>query len=261
MIPTFAFPVDHFFVSEYRTESWAPIHQRVVLIRQTMLVAVLGNRIGTLGGYRLRNGQFADGSPFLGDRIVPSIEKDQKDPLSPAEVFDVGGGQASIPIVREPEHLKLPSKVRDVGFGALAWRCVGPDRILFGRQTERIVSHRMQYRLATVAPISAIDVRRGVSFGVTDVQSGSAGVREHIEDIQFPCAVRIRHLRAAERLVRLPIALPLRLNDGGVITRHRDSVRGLSEWRNKNNRVAFTERKGNRKPPIDLDSIRPDGSF
>jgi hypothetical protein len=55
--------------------------------------------------------------------------------------------------------------------------------------------------------------------------------------------------------------LPLRLNDGGVITRHRDSVLGVSEWRNKNNRVAFTERKGNRKPPIDLDSIRPDGSF
>ena len=158
-------------------------------------------------------------------KIKPGIEQEQKDPLRPAKVLAIRGRQTTIPVVREAEHLQLASEVGDVLFGANTRRRVGSNRILLGRQTERVVSHRMENGFATHSPISRLNIRRRVTLRVSDVQSRATGIREHVEDIDF---VTLWHFRCTKRFIYLPIRLPLGFDDGRIVTGHlRDrSLRG-----------------------------------
>ena len=101
------------------------------------------------------------------------------------------------------------------------------DRVLFGRQAERVEAHRVHHAPALHPGRAAHDVGRRVSFGMPDVQPVAAGVGEHVERVELLRA-RLRQPRRGKRLVLLPIRLPLGLDRGVVVAGHgeRTEVRG-----------------------------------
>jgi len=57
--------------------------------------------------------------------------------------------------------------------------------VLFGRQSKRIIPHRVQYIKPLEAFVPAVYVTGDVSQGMTDMESRTTGVGKHIEYIAF----------------------------------------------------------------------------
>src|SRR5688572_9489864 len=76
--------------------------------------------------------------------VVPCLEDLSEDPLGPAIVRRVGGGDATARVMGQTQPAKLTTVIRDVGL------CGGPGmlpllhRVLLGRQAERIETQSMQ---------------------------------------------------------------------------------------------------------------------
>jgi hypothetical protein len=92
------------------------------------------------------------------------------------------------------------------------------NRVLLRRQAEAVEPHRMDDALALHAGRSTNDVGGRVSLWVPHVQSITAGLREHIQDVEL---LAPGHPRRGERRMLLPVSLPLRLNRRRVISRHK----------------------------------------
>ena len=85
----------------------------------------------------------------------------------------------------------------------------GVDGVLLGGKAERVPAHRMEHVEPAHPLEAAIDVGRGVAFGMADVQARAAGVGEHVEHVELLLG---RVFARGERLVFGPVALPLRLD-------------------------------------------------
>src|SRR5262245_46871266 len=85
----------------------------------------------------------------------------------------------------------------------------GLDRVLLGRQAERVPAHRVQHVVAAHAPGPRHDVGGGVPLGMTDVQTDAGRVGEHVEDVALGPAATAR---GAESPVLVPVALPAGLD-------------------------------------------------
>src|SRR5215813_4048824 len=92
----------------------------------------------------------------------------------------------------------------------------GLDRMLFGRQAERVPAHRVQHVVAAHAPGARDDVGGGVPLGMTDVQTDARRVGEHVEDVALGPSAPARR---PERPVLVPVALPASL-DLEVVVSH-----------------------------------------
>ena len=98
--------------------------------------------------------------------------------------------------------------------------------VLFGGQAEGVPAHRVHHALAPHPAIAADDVGGGVALGMADVQAVAAGIGEHVQDVAFgPC----RQPGDGEGAVRLPVLLPLGLDDGGIVTGHRGKIGKLGD--------------------------------
>src|SRR5205085_10480302 len=91
----------------------------------------------------------------------------------------------------------------------------GFDRVLLGRQTERVPAHRMQNIESAQPLVTRDDVRGSVTLGMSDMESGAAGIREHVEDEELRL-VRIEailaRIRGVEALLLFPEGLPFWLD-------------------------------------------------
>ena len=90
MVSTLGATIDDLFIGKDRSQSRTPIDQRLVLISQPKTIAVACYCLGPFRGNRLRYGQLADRTPSLLLDVIPGIKEDQKNPLSPSKVLDVG---------------------------------------------------------------------------------------------------------------------------------------------------------------------------
>ena len=96
----------------------------------------------------------------------------------------------------------------------------GLDCVLLGGQTERVVAHRVQDVLAVHALIASEDVGADVAERVTDVQTGAARVREHVEhehriaidDFLGALREQARRVRGPEGVIVFPSVLPAGFN-------------------------------------------------
>src|SRR5262245_37646802 len=85
----------------------------------------------------------------------------------------------------------------------------GLDRVLLGRQAERVPAHRVQHVIAAHAPGARHDVGGGVPLGMAYMQTDAGRVGEHVEDVALgPAAPTC----GAERPMFVPVALPARLD-------------------------------------------------
>ena len=166
--------VDHLLVGEHRAEAFAPVHRHLVEVGEAALVEL------------------------------------QEDPLRPAVVVGVGGGQLAGPVVREAEGLKLLAEALDVALRRDGRVGAGLDGVLLRREAEGVPSHRVEDVEAAHPLVAGEDVGSGVALRVAHVQPRARRVRKHVEHI----VGRLRRVEAvadrgrAERLVIGPEALP-----------------------------------------------------
>ena len=90
------------------------------------------------------------------------------------------------------------------------------DRVLLGRQAERVPAHRVQHVVAAHAPGARHDVGGGVPLGMTDMQTDAGRVGKHVEDVALGPAAPAR---GAERPMLVAVVLPAGL-DLAVVVGH-----------------------------------------
>ena len=147
----------------------------------------------------------------------------QEDPLGPAVVLGLVGAELARPVDRHAPLPELLLEGRDRRLGRLARVLAGLDRVVLGRQPERVVAHRVQHAVAVPAPEVGDRVAHRVRLQMADVRLARR-VGQHLEHVGLGALVGlVRDLPGA--LVG-PYPLPARLDRLGVVAvRHpsRDS--------------------------------------
>ncbi len=124
------------------------------------------------------------------------LHQPREQPLLPAVIVRVAGGQLALPVVAEAEARELPLHVGDVGLGPLRRRDTVFDGGVFRRQAEGVPAHRLEHVLAQHALVASDDVADGVIAHMPHVQPPGR-VREHRQAIELlPCRVLARHGRS-----------------------------------------------------------------
>jgi hypothetical protein len=59
----------------------------------------------------------------------------------------------------------------------------GFDGVLFGREAEGVPAHGMENIVAEGASVAGEDVGGGVALGMADVEAGTGGIGEHVEQV------------------------------------------------------------------------------
>src|SRR5205823_6082873 len=126
------------------------------------------------------------------------LEHAQEQPLVPAVIVRVAGGELAAPVDGEAEGLELCAHVGDVLAGpARRWHAVADRRVL-GRQAERIPAHGLQHVVSLHAQVARQHVADGVVAHVAHVQAPGR-VRQHRQ------AVELRPRRILTRLEGAPL--------------------------------------------------------
>ena len=202
MVATFALAVNNLFVRQDRPQSRTPVHSH------------------------------------LGDIGQPLFVKLLEDPLRPLVVLLIRGVDFAVPVVAEPERLNLFTEAIDVLLRSDRGMRAGLNCVLLSRESKGVPAHRMQHIKTPHALITAENICGGIAFGMTDMQACAAGIGKHVEAIELGlCRVKVIDL---ERLLRLPVVLPLLLNSCEIIIAHlelpycliKNWNDGIREWWN-----------------------------
>ena len=113
--------------------------------------------------------------------VEPGVEDLQEDPLGPAHVVDVDGGQGAARVVGQAQAAQLAAHVGDVGLGGDARVLASGDGVLLGGQAEGVVAHRVQDVPASHPGETGDDVGGDVAQRVAHVQALAGGVGEHVQ--------------------------------------------------------------------------------
>ena len=118
----------------------------------------------------------------LGPVGEAALEQAQEDPLGPAVVLGRVGAELARPVDRDPPLAELAPERGDRALGGLARRLPGLDRVVLGRQAERVVAHRVDHLVAVAAAEVGDRVADRVALEVPDVGL-AGGVGEHLQHV------------------------------------------------------------------------------
>ena len=198
----FAFAINHFFVRQNGAKLRTPVHQHIGNVSEANFIRILAAiSLDRLGPVRFR--------------IEPRIINLEKDPLRPFEVTRIGGVDFTVPIIGETDPLQLRFEFRDVLAGGDGRMLAALDRVLLGRQPERVPAHRMEDIEPAHPFVTRDDVGGRIAFRMSDVQTGAARIRKHIEHVEFRLGrieVFLARIRCVKNLALIPDGLPLGLN-------------------------------------------------
>ena len=109
----------------------------------------------------------------------------EEEPLVPAVVFGLAGGDFAVPVVAEGEaavgllhRLRCSASVHSRG------RLLVGDGGVFGGQPERVPTHGMQHVVTAHPLVARQRIADGVIANVADVQR-AAGVRQHFQNVEL----------------------------------------------------------------------------
>ena len=140
----------------------------------------------------------------------------QEEPLVPAVIFGLAGGDFAAPVVTEAKAAKRFLKLGDVVVGPNARMRVVLDGGVFGGQAEGVPAHGMEDVEAAHALDAGDDVADRVIAHVAHVHR-AGGIRKHFEDVVlWLCGIGFRLEHARFR----PALLPLGFDLLWVIVRH-----------------------------------------
>ena len=111
-----------------------------------------------------------------------AFEHFEEEPLVPAIVFGLARGYFAAPIEGKAQALELHLHGGNVGERPLARMPVLLHGRVFGRQAERIPTHRMEHVIAAHPHIASEGVANGVVAHVTHVQH-AAGIGQHLKHV------------------------------------------------------------------------------
>ena len=152
--------------------------------------------------------------------VVVAAKHLLESPLSPMVVTRVAGAHLAVPIVAKTYLVELLAIAGNVFNGSHFGVLTGLNGILLSRQSVGVVAHGVKHIEALKTLIARIDITCYVSERVSDVQAGSAGIRKHVENIEF----RARCIdRCLVDIVFSPVILPSLL-DVFVIIFHRFEI-------------------------------------
>ena len=143
----------------------------------------------------------------------PGCVQLQEQPLRPAVVLRLVGGELARPVDRPADRLHRPPDRVDVPFDDLARVAAVVDRGVLGRQAERVEPHRPQHLEAVAAVEMRPDVAERVDEHVAHVQRARR-IRQHLEHVALERVPRRARLRVLdlERTFCVPDLLPLALD-------------------------------------------------
>src|SRR6266852_8955123 len=113
-----------------------------------------------------------------------ALEHAQEEPLVPAIVFGLAGGDFAAPVVAEAEAAQDALEFSDVVVGPRAGMRLVLDGSVFGGQAEGVPAHGMQHVEAAHAFYAGHHVADGVIAHVAHVHR-AGGVRQHLEGVIF----------------------------------------------------------------------------
>ncbi len=183
MVAAFAATVGgDLLVGEHGAERGAPVHRRLVEVGQPVRVDDGAPRVGVevdpgeavgvgvaLRGVRPRlelRDQLGDRPGAVLRLVVPRVEELQEDPLGPAVVVGVGGGDPPAGVVAQAEGPELAAHVGHVGLGGDPGVLTGLHRVLLGREPEGVVAHGVEHVVAPHAHEAGEHVGADVAEGV-----------------------------------------------------------------------------------------------
>ena len=146
---------------------WPSTTRLLLCRRQVRPRPVVGGR--PLAAHQLVD-QLGNRSGSAGVGVVPGFEDLGEDPLGPAIVPRIGGGDAAAGIMGQTQPAELATAVGDVGFGGGPRMLPLLHRVLFGRQAERIEAQAVQDIRSGHPVVAAVDVGADVTERVPDVQ-------------------------------------------------------------------------------------------
>ena len=151
-----------------------------------------------------------------------ALEELEEDPLGPAVVLGLAGGDLATPVDRDAPGAELAPELLDRLERRLARVLAGADRGVLGREPERVVAHRVDHLVAVAAPEVGDRVAERVVLQMADVRL-AGGVREHLEHVGLrlrvvePGVAGVGHLPGP---LLVPQRLPARLDLTRVVRRH-----------------------------------------
>ena len=146
----------------------------------------------------------------LGDIGKTAVVQLQEDPLRPLVVIGITGSDFPVPVIGKSERFDLFAEMVDIRIGEHAGMVARLQRILFRRKSERIESHRVKDVVSLHALHPCNNVAGGVTLRMTDVQTLSARIRKHVQNVVL--RLRLVFRVGAESAVFLPELLPFLFN-------------------------------------------------
>ena len=111
--------------------------------------------------------EFADGTSLLGVVAVIALEHLDEGPLRPFVITRIAGAHFAAPVEAEADLVELFAITVDVILRGDFRMLSGLDGILFGGQSVRVVTHRMEHVEALQSLVSCINIRSDVSERMT----------------------------------------------------------------------------------------------
>ncbi len=105
--------------------------------------------------------------------------------MCPFIVDRIASAHLAFPVEGESNLVQLLSVARNILCSSLLWMLSGLYGILLCGESIGIVSHRIQHVVALLALIASVDVAGNIAQWVTHMESGSRGVGEHVEHVEF----------------------------------------------------------------------------
>lgn len=214
-LAAFASAVLQVFSGKARLAARAPVDRLVVDVGEPMVVDISPP---LLCGHPVGDGKLLDRYGFSQGIVVGVSVQLQEDPLGPSVVPGVGRVDLTFPIVGESDVLKLFLVALDIlGGGDFRVDLIG-DRIILGRQSECVPSHRMEHVISFEHLLARDHIGGDEPFRVSHMESFSARIREHIEYIEFRL---VSGLDCPVDLLLFPFGSPFGLDLRRVVLFHR----------------------------------------
>ena len=145
----------------------------------------------------------------------------QEDPLGPAVVLGLVGGDLAAPVDRDAPGQELLAEAGDRALGRDARMLAGPDRVVLGRQAEGVVAHRLQDAVAVAPPVVGDRIADRIDLEMADVRLPRR-VGQHHEHVGLRLVgveVRVARVGRLPGLLGGPDRLPLALEGVRVVAR------------------------------------------
>ena len=150
---------------------------------------------------------------LVGDAL---LEHAQEQPLVPAVVVRLAGGELAFPVDGQAQRLQLALHVGDVAVGPLRRRHLVLDGGVLSWQTEGVPAHRLQHIEAARGVPARQHIADGVVADVPHVQL-ARGIGEHRQAVIAALARDRRVLDGTKSVVRGPVLLGGGLDGVGLV--------------------------------------------